>query len=194
MLYCASGLNNIKEEAQIASVPMAPTSNKSSLAMMPSGLAGVLFFPHIRHAKPTYSRKCIWWKAWTACLLSLSTVAGTGVIQDTVQLPTAKKGGVFKDAIRQFAKDRGLTGCQQSFMRATRQGGGTLPCRPTSWGRLGCLRCLSAMACSTSCTAHAPRLNDEYKGGRGRGLTLYFMSQSWLPTKSVNLLHHGCSM
>ena len=46
----------------------------------------------------------------------------------------------------------GLTGCQQSFIRATRQGGGTLPCSPTSCGRLGCLRCLSAIACSTSCT------------------------------------------
>ena len=63
---------------------------------------------------------------------------------------------VWHDAIRQFAKNRGLTGCQQSFMRATRQGGGTLPCRPTSCGRLGCLRCLSAMACSTSCTTHSP--------------------------------------
>ena len=43
-----------------------------------------------------------------------------------------------------------LTGCQQSFTRDTSWGWGTLPCSPISCGLLACLRCLSAIACSTS--------------------------------------------
>ena len=118
-----------------------------------SSTNSILFFLHVRHAKPTYSRNSFCWKALRKACCPCLLLQGQGSYKIPFKYKLPKKGGL-KDAVRQLAKDRGLTGCQQSFMRATRQGGGTLPCRPTNCGRLGCLRCLSAMACSTSCTAH----------------------------------------